>query len=138
MAKWDEIRSSVSRAASSTVKKSEEIANTATMHVKLARLMSQRDEQFEKLGKLTYRQLKTDESFAEEIAAVISQIDTLGSQIIKQKAKIETEKARKAAEKARKAEEKEACEKAQSSAEQVSEQVCVENIKEMLDASISD
>ncbi|MBO7310118.1 MAG: hypothetical protein J6U86_01850 [Clostridia bacterium] len=129
MAKWNEIRSSVSRAANSTVKKTEKFAETASMHVKLARLMSKRDEQFEKLGKLTYKQLKTDESYAEEIAAIISQIDSLGIQIVKQKAIIEQAKAEKEAKKAK---------KAQADMQSADEEECVDAVKEIIDSSISD
>ena len=100
MANWENIKSGVSKAANKTIKKTGELAENASQHMKLARLMSKRDELFEKLGKLTYTQLKTDESHAEEIAAVISQIDTLGLQIRAQKAKIEEAKAEKAREKA--------------------------------------
>jgi ribosome-associated translation inhibitor RaiA len=105
MANWEEIRSGVARAANTTIKKTGELAENASMHVKLARLMSKRDGLFEKLGKLTYVQLRTDESRAEEIAAIVSQIDTLGAQINKQKAKIEAVKAQKAEAKAQKSNE---------------------------------
>ena len=100
MANWENIKSGVSKAANTTIKKTGELAENASMHMKLARLMSKRDDLFAKLGKLTYTQLKTDDSHAEEIAAVISQIDTLGVQIRAQKAKIEGAKAEKAREKA--------------------------------------
>ena len=99
MANWENIKSGVTRVASTTVKKTGELAGNASMHMKLARLMSKRDGLFEKLGKLTYTQLKTEDSHAEEIAAVISQRDTLGLQIRAQKAKIEEAKAEKAREK---------------------------------------
>ena len=95
MANWENIKSGVTRVANTTIKKTGELAGNASMHMKLARLMAKRDEMFEKLGKLTYIQLKTKESRAEEIAAIISQIDSLGVQIVKQKAKIEEAKAQK-------------------------------------------
>lgn len=138
MAKWDDIRSGVKSAASTTVKKTEEIASSASMHVKLARLMSKRDEQFEKLGKLTYRQLKTDDSYAEQISAVIAQIDALGAQIANQKAKIEQSKAEKANERVEKHEQKAAHAHATAEASAEQEKMYVDGIKEMLDANISD
>ena len=134
MANWNEIKAGVSRAATTTAKITGEIAQTTSMHVKLARLMSKRDELFEKLGKLTYRQLKTDESFAEEIAAVISQIDTIGTQIVKQKAKIEQAKAQKAAQKAQKEAQKDTV----AEAVQQDGTTCANTLQEMLDTSISD
>ncbi len=120
MANWENIKSGVSRAANTTIKKTGELAENASMHMKLARLMSKRDEKFEKLGKLTYIQLKTNESRAEEIAAIISQIDSLGVQIVKQKAKIEKAKAQKAQSKAQ-------------ADEDVSEEECVAEVKSIID-----
>lgn len=120
MANWDDIRTGVARAANTTIKKTGELAENASMHVKLARLMSKRDEMFEKLGKLTYTQLKSDESRAEEIAAVIAQIDSLGTQIVKQKAKIEKAKAEKAQAKAQKA-------------DTLSEEQCASEVKAIID-----
>ena len=120
MANWENIKSGVTRVASTTVKKTGELAGNASMHMKLARLMSKRDEMFEKLGKLTYVQLKTNESRAEEIAAIISQIDSLGVQIVKQKAKIEEAKAQKAQNKV-------------AADEAVSEEECVAEVKAIID-----
>ncbi len=138
MPKWEEIRASVSKAATQTVSATQDIAGNTSMHIKLARLMSKRDELFEKLGKLTYKQLKTDESYAEEIAAVISQIDTLSTQIAKQKAKIEEIKAQKAAEKAAKKEEKAARKAAAEASDAAEGEACAEELKEIIDENISD
>ena len=132
MAKWNEIKAGVGRAATSTAKITGEVAQTTSMHLKLARLMSKRDDLFERLGKLTYKQLKTEDSFAEEIAAIISQIDTLSSQIVKQKAKIEQAKAQKAAQKAQK--ENASCQKDGDS----QCQECASTLQEMIDESIND
>ena len=136
MPNWEDIRSSVGKAASNTLRTTEEIAGNATMHVKLARLMSKRDDLFEKLGKLTYKQLKMDESYAEEIAAIISQIDTLGTQIAAQKAKIEIARAEKQAAKQARREEKDARAKAEALAEQ--EQACAETLENIIDEQLKD
>ncbi len=138
MSKWEEIRASVSKAATQTVNATQDIAGNTTMHIKLARLMSKRDELFEKLGKLTYKQLKTDDSYAEEIAAIISQIDTLSTQIAKQKARIEEAKAQKAAEKAARKEEKEARKAAEKQADESQAEACAEELKDIIDENISD
>lgn len=138
MPNWGEIRTSVGKAASSTVRATEEIAGTATMHLKLARLMSKRDDLFEKLGKLTYKQLKTDESHAEEIAAIISQIDTLGVQIIAQKAKIESAKAEKEAAKLARMEERREEKEAREQAAANQEQSCVNNAKSIIEENLKD
>ncbi len=137
MPNWEEIRTSVSKVAAQTVSTTQEIAGNTSMQIKLARLMSKRDEQFEKLGKLTYKQLKADESYAEEIAAIISQIDTLSTQIAKQKAKIEEAKAQKAAQKAAKKEEKEARKAAEKAADASEGEACAEELKEIIDENIS-
>ncbi len=138
MPKWEEIRTSVGRAATQTVKTTEEIAGNASMHVKLARLMSKRDEQFEKLGRLTYKQLKTDESYAEEIAAIIAQIDTYSKQIAKQKASIEAAKAQKLAAKAEKKEAKQARAEAAEQAEAEKMDKCADKLHDIIDENISD
>ncbi len=138
MPKWEEIRTSVKEAATQTVSTTQEIAGSTSMHIKLARLMSKRDELFEKLGKLTYKQLKTDDSYAEEIAAIISQIDTLSTQIAKQKARIEEAKAQKAAEKAAKKEEKAARKAAEKVADEAEAEACAEELKDIIDENISD
>ena len=130
MANWENIKSGVSRAANTTIKKTGELAGNASMHMKLARLMSKRDDLFEKLGKLTYTQLKTDESHAEEISAVISQIDTLGIQIRAQKAKIEEAKAEKAREKADA--------KLEKQKKNVSDNEIVSEVQAIVDESIDD
>lgn len=137
MSKWEEIRSNVSRAADKTVKVTGEIAGNASMHVKLAHLNSKRDEQFEKLGRLTYKQLKTDTTYAEEIAAIIAQIDTLGVQISKQKAKIEEAKAKKAAEKAVRKEEKQAAKAREAAAEAEAQQACANELKDIIDEGMN-
>ena len=136
MPNWDDIRSSVGKAASNTVRATEEIAGNATMHVKLARLMSKRDDLFEKLGKLTYKQLKMDESYAEEIAAIISQIDKLSTQIAAQKAKIEAAKAEKQAAKQARREEKDARAKAEAEAAAAQEQKCAEQLEDLIDEQL--
>ncbi len=133
MANWDEIRTNVSRAAKKTVNTTQEIASNASMHAKLARLVSKRDEQFARLGQLTYKQLKTDVSYAEEISAVISQIDTYSRQIASQKAKIEKAKAEKVQAKAQKKEEKEARAEEKAKREQEELENCAEKVQEIID-----
>ena len=128
MANLNDIGSKISTAATKTIQKTEELAGTATMQVKLSMLISKRDKTFEKLGKLTYAQLKTGDSHAEEIAAVISQIDTLGAQISKQKAKIEREKTERAAQKAALK-----AEKCKQKEKPVDPEDCVEEIQQMID-----
>ena len=56
MADWKKIKSNVKNAANTTIKKTSEIAESATMQVKLTTLKSKRNTLYEKLGRLTYNQ----------------------------------------------------------------------------------
>ena len=137
MGTWEEIRTGVKVVAKKTAKKTGEVAETASMHLKLARLISKCDEQFEKLGKLTYRQLKSDGvSYAESIAAVIARIDALTLQIAQQKAKIEKAKAQREAEKAEAAAARGL--RRMTEEELAEERKYVANIQDMLDENIKD
>ena len=109
MANMNEIKNNVSRAANNAIKKTGELADIASMHLKLKSLERKLEGKFTELGKLTYKQLKSGASQAEKIADTIVEIDTLREAIRLQKEKIEAEKQarkeRKAAAKAGNAEE---------------------------------
>lgn len=128
MASWKEIRSNVERVAKKTINKTEEIAENASMHVKLTTLNSKRDGLYEKLGKLTYKQLKSGVEKAEEIAKVIADIDKTLDDIAKQKAKIEEAKAKQAQEKQEKKE-------ARAEAEAKKQAECVAEVQVIIDNS---
>lgn len=102
MANWEEIRETVGRAANQALKKTEELADSASMRVKLKAMESKLEKAYATLGKNTYRQLKTEESRAEEIAKTIEEIDELREKIREQREEIERrkqeQKARKKAE----------------------------------------
>ena len=100
MANWNEIRAKVGNAASKAAKKTEEIAQTTAKYVKLKSLDSKISSKFEVLGKLTYKQIKDEESQAERIARVIDEIDSLRAQRKALKDEIEADKQRRADEKA--------------------------------------
>ena len=87
---WKDIKTGVGRAANKTVKKAGELADTASLHFKLKSLNARLADKFERLGRLTYKQLKTEISHAEEIASVIDDIDSLREEIKLLKAKIES------------------------------------------------
>ncbi len=89
MGNWDKIRAGISSVANKTIHKTEEMAETATMHMKLSSLRKTRDKQFERLGRLTYKQLKTSSSQAEAISKIISDLDKTNAAISKQRAMIE-------------------------------------------------
>ncbi len=102
MADWKEIRAGMGRAANKAWKKTGELADTASMHIKLKTLEAKRNEQYELLGKLTYRQLKTGESQAERIAPIIEELDAVRDKIRVLASEIEKAKREREAQKAQK------------------------------------
>lgn len=95
MADWNEIRSNVERAASTTIKKTGELADAASLRVKLKISSSKLAKKYEELGRLTYKQLKTTKSQAEAIAPVVAEIDELRAEMKSIHDKIEADKAAK-------------------------------------------
>ena len=89
MANWQKIKSSAKRIAKSAIKGTGEAADIASLHIRLKSLENKRDKEYEALGKLTYRQLKTGISQAEKIAPVVSNIDTVREKIKNVNAAIE-------------------------------------------------
>lgn len=97
MANWNEIKTTVGHAANKTIKVAGELADIAKLNIKLKALSVKLSGKFEKLGRLTYKQLKTETSYAEEIAVIIADIDQLRADIKELKEKIELEKAEREA-----------------------------------------
>lgn len=93
MANWNDIKKTAKNAAKTTIRKTGELAENATMYVKLSTLKAKRDELYQKLGKLTYKQLKLGASQAESIAKTVKELDGVTYDITKQKEKIEKIKA---------------------------------------------
>lgn len=81
MADWSFLKLSAKRAARTAIKETGEAADIATLHIKLKALESKRNSEYEVLGRLTYRQLKTGISQAERIAPVISNLDKIRGKI---------------------------------------------------------
>lgn len=81
MASWQIIKSSAKRMAKSAIKGTGEVADITSLHIKLRALENKRDKEYEALGKLTYRQLKTGISQAEKIAPVVDNIDAIRERI---------------------------------------------------------
>lgn len=92
MANWNEIKANVGTAANKTLKVAGELADIAKLNIKLKALSVKLSGKFEKLGRLTYKQLKTETSYAEEIAIIIADIDQLRAEIKSLKEKIEAAK----------------------------------------------
>lgn len=100
MANWEKIKTNVKTAANKAIKTTGEVVDTASMQLKLKSLESKRDKQYAELGKLTYRQIKTSESYAGEISKVIEKLDEIREEIRQQNQKIEDAKKAKAEAKA--------------------------------------
>ena len=116
MATWNEFCSDVSRISKKAAKKTGELAHSASLHIKLENYKSKLSSSYEKLGRLTYKQLKTSVSQAEEISEVIATIDSIRADVSAIEKEIADEKAKKAAEK-----EQEKAEKAAKEAEKEEE-----------------
>ena len=99
MATWNEFCSGVGRIANKTVKKTGEVAHSASLHIKLENCKSKLSSAYEKLGRLTYQQIKSSESQADKISEIIATIDSLREDLSAIEAKIAEDKAKKAAEK---------------------------------------
>ena len=97
MANWNEIKTNVGHAANKTIKVAGELADIAKLNIKLKTLSVKLSGKFEKLGRLTYKQLKTETSYAEEIAVIIADIDQLRADIKDLREKIELAKAEREA-----------------------------------------
>ncbi len=108
MADWKKIRESVGRAAEKAIQKTGEVADMASMHVKLKSYEAKRNAKYQELGKLTYRQLKSGESQAEKIAPVVESLDELAEKIRAMIAEIEEAKREREAKRAEEAAEREA------------------------------
>ena len=81
MSSWNEFKTDASKVASKVATKTGEIADTATMHIKLQTLKLKLCEEYEKLGRLTYKSAKTDETV--DTAEQIAKIDALRDEIQK-------------------------------------------------------
>lgn len=100
MANWNEICEKIGVVAEKAVKKTGELADGASKFVKLKAYDSKLSSRYEELGRLTYKQLKTETSYAQRISKVIEEIDTLREERNALQAEIDEEKRRKAERKA--------------------------------------
>ncbi len=125
MADWKEIKDTARRVAKGTVRKTEELAESATLQLKLTAAKSKRDAAYEKLGRLTYKQLKNGENQAEAISKVVEEIDNAAADVERLKNKIEASKAKKAQQKQERKE-------AKKEAEKQADEACAENVRQVI------
>lgn len=83
METWELFKLSAKRVANTALKETSDAADLAGLRIRLKALEAKRDEEYEMLGRLTYRQLKTGVSQAERIAPVIENLDKIRAQIKK-------------------------------------------------------
>lgn len=93
MATWELFKLSAKRAANKALKETSDAADLAALHIRIKALEAKRNEEYEMLGKLTYRQLKTGVSQAERIAPVIENIDKVRAKIKRVNAQIDDTRA---------------------------------------------
>ncbi len=95
MANWSTVRTSVGRAASKAIHKTGEVADTASLYVKLKSAEAKLDGYYTALGKLTFKQLESGESQAEKIAPVVDKIRATQAKIRDLRNQIELDKAKR-------------------------------------------
>ena len=83
MATWDILKLSAKRAADAALKETGDAADLAALNIKKKTLEAKRNSEYEMLGRLTYRQLKTGVSQAERIAPVIEKLDMIRARLKK-------------------------------------------------------
>ena len=93
MATWELFKLSAKRAANKALKETSDAADLAALRIRVKALEAKRNEEYEMLGRLTYRQLKTGVSQAERIAPVIENIDKVRAKIKKVNALIDDTRA---------------------------------------------
>ena len=103
MADWNSVREGAARAANKAIRKTGEVADIASIYVKIKMAEAKLEGYYTSLGKLTYKQLKTGESQAEKIKPIVDGIDTTREKIKLLQAKLEEEKQKKKDAKAAKA-----------------------------------
>ncbi len=99
MSEWNEFCTKVGMVADKAAKKTGELADTASKHVRVKMYDAKLASKYEDLGRLTYRQLRTEVSQAEKIAVVVDKIDQLRAERKLIVTQIEEERAKRNAEK---------------------------------------
>lgn len=94
MSEFNSFCKKVKKTAARVAKKTSEATDIAVKYIKLQRIDSRLSDRYEALGRLTYKQLKTGESYAEKIALYIQSIDQLRADRKALNEEIEAEKAK--------------------------------------------
>lgn len=94
---WNDIKKSVTDLAGKATKKTEELADLAAIKIKAAKKSSDKEGEFLKLGKLTYKKLTAeddshDAQLSEKISASVNRISALTDEISALNAEYEQKK----------------------------------------------
>lgn len=92
---WSSVRTSVGRIAGKAIHKTGEVADTASLYVKLKAAEAKLDGYYTALGRLTFKQLESGESQAEKIAPVVEHIRASQKKIRELRRQIELDKAKR-------------------------------------------
>ena len=98
MSEFNSFCKKVKKTAVKVVKKTGEAADMAAKYIKLQKIDSKLSDRYEVLGRLTYKQINTGESYAEKIALYIDSIDKLRADRKALNDEIAAEKAKRNAE----------------------------------------
>ena len=104
MANWNDIKKSIGNIADRTATKTREIADTASLKIKIANKEAERDIQYKALGKLAYAKLrnlnvKDPDALTENISTTLDKLDAILKEIAELRAEDEARRAAKQAEK---------------------------------------
>ncbi len=94
---WNDIKKNISEFTGKAVQKTEELASLAEIKIKIAKLSSDKENEFLRLGKLTYKKLTTEDDtlgakLTEKISDTVSKISELDGKIEKLTAEYEQTK----------------------------------------------
>lgn len=93
MATWEEFCNGVKKFTKKVAVKTEELADLASLRIKLAQKKANLSELYEELGKLTYKQITDGGESADHAEEIIAKLDALTSEIAAMKAELEAKKA---------------------------------------------
>ena len=124
MSKWDDFKKGFGDFADKTVGKTKEITGSATLKIKIANKEADRDQEYRRLGKLTYAKLKKlngndSTELTAKISETMAKIDVIMADIAALKAKEDEINAAREAEKAARAAAKRAMDEEDDSDEEV-------------------
>lgn len=107
MANWNDIKTGIGSIANKTASKTRELADSASLKIKIANKEAERDIQYKALGKLAYAKLrnvnvKDPDALTQNISITLDKLDAILKELHDLKAEAEARRAAKEAQKAAK------------------------------------